>query len=124
MNLVFALDGLVNPGDWKGRQHRKYISALLSGGDAGKFETVLDRYDHLYTEVRNKLVHEGKDFYQLPDNPDDACETIYQYIKDIIVLIEEKDFAAIANLKAYAQLLLQSQPFIEVINRMSTERGK
>lgn len=124
LNLVFALDGLVNPGDWKGRQHRKYIAALLSGGDAGKFETVLDRYDHLYTEVRNKLVHEGKDFYQLPDNPEDACETIYQYIKNIIVLIEEKDFTAIANLKAYAQLLLQSQPFIEVINRMSIERGK
>lgn len=124
LNLVFALDGLVDPGDRKGCEHHKYIAALLSGGDAGKFETVLTRYKHLYAKVRNKLVHQGLDFYQLPDAPDDACETIYQYIKDIIVLIEEKDFTTIANLKEYAKLLLQSQSFIDVINHVCCHANK
>ena len=86
------------------------------------------RYDHLYTDVRNRLVHRGVDFYQLLDDPDDACETIYQYIQDIIILIAKKSFTTSAAMHAYAQSLLQSQPFnqkfVEVIDNVSAARGK
>lgn len=119
LNLVFVLDGLVDPGKMTGMCHHKYIATLLSGGDVAKFEKVLVRYIHLYSEVRNKLVHQGQDFYQLPDKPDDACETIYQFIKDIIILIEEKGFTSMTQLKEHAQLQLQSQSFIEVVNQVN-----
>jgi len=129
LNLVFALDGLVNPSTWwVGWQHHTYIAALLSGGSEENFGKILVRYDHLYTDVRNRLVHRGVDFYQLPDDPDDACETIYQYIQDIIILIAKKGFTTSAAMHAYAQSLLQSQPFnqksVEVINIVSAARGK
>jgi hypothetical protein len=66
LNLIFTLDGLAEPDSkWKGWQHRTYKAALLSNASHYKFQRILESYDKIYTEVRNKLVHEGKDFYQL-----------------------------------------------------------
>lgn len=129
LNLVFALDGLASPdSNWTGWKYRTYIAALLSGGDAARFETTLVQYDNLYTNVRNKLVHGGLDFYQLPTNPDEACESIYQYIKNIIILIEREKFSTVANLKDYAKTLLQLQSFIivyqKLIDSAATVQGK
>lgn len=129
LNLVFALDGLVSPdSNWTGWKHRTYIAALLSDKDVAVFKEKLVHYDELYTDIRNKLVHGGLDFYQLSANPDDACESIYQYIKNIIVLINKEGFNAVKNLKDYATTLLQSQPFItgyiDVIKSIQTTRDK
>lgn len=126
LNLVFTLDGLTEP-EGSGWKHRTYIAALLSFGDYNRFEGILKRYDELYVEVRNKLVHNGMDFYQLPVNPDEVCEEIYMFIKDIIRLIAQQGFETIDDMRAYALQLLRSSDYREkytsVINTVSSERG-
>lgn len=128
LNLVFTLDGLVNPESWTGWKQRTYIASLLSGGDHILFGKKLEEYDELYTNVRNKLVHEGKDFYELSTCPDVACEMVYCYIKDIINLIAIQSFNNRLDMKIYAQNLLKNLRFTstytEVINRVSASRGK
>lgn len=127
LNLVFTLDGLLDP-DWKGWKHRTYVASLLSGGNLEKFNKTLKRYDELYHNVRNKLVHEGKDFYQLNEDPAEASEEFYNYIKDIVKLVSIKRFNNISEMKAYAVELLKRDEFKEsyttIINEVSAERGK
>lgn len=127
LNLVFVLDGLTNP-DWTGWKHRTYIASLLSGGNPVAFGHKLEEYDKLYTDVRNKLVHEGKDFYELSEKADDACEKIYSYIKIIVELIAHVPFNTVVDMKNQATALLQQQSFIdkytEIINKVSASRGK
>lgn len=127
LNLVFVLDGLTDP-EWNGWKHRTYIAALLSNGDPSLFGKKLEEYDGLYTDVRNKLVHEGKDFYEMTEEPSSASETIYFYIKSIVILIAEKPLNTTQEMKNYAISLLQTQSFkdeyISVINRVSLSRGK
>ncbi|MBW0147229.1 hypothetical protein [Marinobacter arenosus] len=127
LNLVFTLDGLADP-DWNGWKHRTYIASLLSGGDPASFGTKLEEYDRLYTDVRNKLVHEGKDFYQLSEGPDNACETIYGFIKDVIGLIASIPINTVLEMKNHAIGLLKTRDFKDeytrVINRVSASRGK
>tara|TARA_R110000764_G_scaffold53078_1_gene115330 strand:+ start:2468 stop:3757 length:1290 start_codon:yes stop_codon:yes gene_type:complete len=110
LNLVFALDGLVQP-KGTGWQHRTYIAALLSNGCSDKFEKTLIRYNELYVEVRNKLVHKGLDFYQLTENPNLACDTIYEYIKDVIVLISREKFTDVNQMRLYAKNILKTFEF-------------
>lgn len=129
LNLIFTLDGLAEPeSNWRGWQHRTYIAALLSNSSHSKFEGVLESYDIIYTEVRNKLVHEGKDFYQIGYNPDELCEETYCYIKDLITLIAIKNFNYKRELKDYAKNLLKSSGYVSaytrVITRVSNARGK
>lgn len=129
LNLIFTLDGLAEPeSKWKGWEHRTYMAALLSNASASVFEKKLESYDKIYTEVRNKLVHEGKDFYQLSYEPDELCEEVYDYIKDLVTLISRKPFNYNHEMKAYAQGLLKNQDFVDaytrVITRVSNARGK
>lgn len=101
LTLVFALDGLTHPDKaWTGMKHHAYIAALISGGDASKFKVYLERYEELYTLVRNALVHNGKDFYELPYDPVLCCEDLLNYLKRVVVLIGEKDLKTVATLKA------------------------
>jgi hypothetical protein len=127
LNLVFALDGLVEP-KGSGWQHRTYIAALLSGGCSDKFEKVLIRYNELYVEVRNKLVHKGLDFYQLSESPDLACDAMYEYIKDVIVLISRETFTGVNQMRAYAKNILKTDDFKDkytsVINSISLPEGQ
>jgi len=92
------------------------------------FERKLEKYDSLYTDVRNKLVHEGKDFYELNVDPDDCCEEMFTYIKDIIELIADKVFNHRSEMETYAVALLRDAAFVAsytaVINRVSIARGK
>lgn len=129
LNLIFTLDGLAEPEKkWTGWKHRTYISALLSDGNSECFKIVLLRYNKLYCEVRNKLVHEGKDFYELPIDPDQACDELYEYIKDIIKLIEKHGFATTVEMKTYAVTLLKSKEYVDqytnIINSVSLDSGK
>ena len=127
LNLVFALDGLVAPGNWKGWKHRTYIAALLSGGDSSKFKSRLKRYDELY-EIRNQLVHGGADFYEINCNPATACQDIFSYITDLVILIELHDFKNTSDLQHCATHLLKQGNYLsaysEVINEVSILRGR
>ena len=127
LNLVFTLDGLTDP-EWSGWKHRTYIAALLSQGCPEAFEEKLEIYDMLYTDVRNKLVHEGKDFYQFDVDPDESCETIFSYIKDVIDLIARETFNSKSEMKDYATDLLRKPEYISkytsVVNVVSAARGK
>ena len=127
LNLIFVLDGLTDP-EWTGWKHRTYIASLLSNGDANLFGRKLEEYDRLYTDVRNKLVHEGKDFYELSEQSSTASEAIYGYIKDVIELIAKIPINTFEEMKNHAIALLQTQSFKDeytsVIGRVSISRGK
>ncbi|EPV8391018.1 hypothetical protein ACWASN_000036 [Klebsiella aerogenes] len=129
LNLVFALDGLANiDSNWKGWKQRTYIAALTCNNSLLKFKKNLEVYDELYTEVRNKLVHDGKDFYELNVNANESSEQIFTYIKTIIIFIESNSLSTLQELRDHAVHLLQQEDyktaFIEIIDRVSLLRGK
>ena len=129
LNLVFTLDGLAAPDKkWDGWKQRTYIAALVSGDNLGAFKIALKNYDQLYREVRNKLVHGGVDFYELPNNPAQASEDIFLYIKKLIGLIQINDFQTVADLHTYAIRLLNDPNFVAaynvVISEVSARRGR
>lgn len=112
LTLVFALDGLAHPDKaWKWMKHHAYIAALTSGGDSDKFKVDLTRYEELYTQVRNALVHNGKDFYELPYDPAQCCEDMLNYLKCVVVLIGDMDLKAVTELKARAIQWLNEPAF-------------
>ncbi|WP_417442106.1 hypothetical protein [Idiomarina sp.] len=127
LNLVFTLDGLTDP-DWSGWKQRTYIASLLSNGCPDTFAKKLKRYDELYHDVRNKLVHEGADFYELDEDPDKASEDMYGYIKDIIKLVAKESFATVTEMKSYAVQQLQRNDFqseyTQLITNVSLSRNK
>src|SRR5690606_31729077 len=88
----------------------------------------LEVYDELYTDVRNKLVHDGKDFYELNVNANESSEQIFKYIKIIIILIESNGFSTLQELRDYAVHLLQQEGYrtasVEIIDKVSLLRGK
>jgi hypothetical protein len=103
LNLVFALDAVACvPKNTKGDEHRRYISALLSRGESGRFSEVLEKFSHLYSHVRNPLVHHGKSFYELPEQANEVSEQIYRYIKQVIELIANENFRCCKQVQAYA----------------------
>ncbi|NIG16787.1 hypothetical protein F3J36_22545 [Pantoea sp. Cy-640] len=128
LNLIFALDGLSNIDPaWKGWKQRTYIAALTCNNSLIKFKKNLQVYDKLYTEVRNKLVHDGKDFYQLQVNADESSEQIFTYIKVIIAIIERNNYSTLNELRGHAIQILRQDEFKiaikEVIDNVSILRG-
>lgn len=122
LNLVFTLDGLAAPDKkWVGWKQRTYVAALVSGDDLDKFKRVLKNYDHLYNDIRNKLVHGGADFYELPSNPAQASEDIFLCIKDLIGLIELNDFKKSADLHNYAIRRLNDPNFVVAYNEVISD---
>ena len=128
LNLVFALDGLLHPGELRGWKHRTYVAAILSAGNPERFGTVLEQYDYLYTDVRNKLVHGGKDFYELNVEPTQACEVVHNYIKDVIRYVEANAFETVGELRNVARNFLLTPVFMgkytSVISKVDAMRGK
>ena len=129
MNLIFTLDGLAAPKkNWKGWKHRIYIAVLVCDEKIEKFKHSLKNYDYLYSEVRNQLVHEGGDFYELPCEPKKSTQDIFLYIKKIIILIEEKGFKTVVDLRSYAISILSNPDYISayewVIYEVNSRKGK
>ena len=129
LTLVFALDGLAHPDKaWTWMKHHAYIAALTSGGDADKFKVDLKRYEELYTLVRNSLVHNGKDFYELPDDPLQCCEDLLNYLRRVVALIGDMDLNTVTELKAQAIEWLNSSAYaIQIANdveRLNIRDGK
>ncbi len=103
LTLVFALDGLAHPKkNWTWMTHHAYIAALTSHGDIDTFKADLKRYEELYTLVRNMLVHNGKDFYQLPYEPAMCCEDLFGYLKRLVTLVGDLGLTTVADLRAQA----------------------
>ncbi|EDP9826213.1 hypothetical protein QE94_004037 [Salmonella enterica subsp. enterica] len=128
LNLIFALDGLANiDPKWKGWKQRTYIAALTCNNSLINFEKNLEIYDKLYSDVRNKLVHDGKDFYQLQVNANEYSEQVFTYIKTIIALIERNNFSTLNELREHAvQVLKQKEyetAFRGIIKHVSISRG-
>lgn len=103
LTLVFALDGLAHPKkNWMWMTHHAYIAALTSHGDIDIFKADLKRYEELYTLVRNALVHNGKDFYQLPYEAPTCCEDLFGYLKRLVMLVGDLGLTTVADLQAQA----------------------
>lgn len=114
LTLVFALDGLVQPEPgWTGWTQRTYVAALASHGKLEKFRSTLLRYQALYAEVRNPLVHGGKNFYELAQDPAECCQDIYDYIGAVIDLVAEHPVKTVATLHDLARQWLRSAPFVQ-----------
>ena len=119
LTLVFALDGLAHPEkNWTWMKHHAYISALTSGGDINRFKANLKRYEELYTNVRNALIHSGKDFYELPHDAAASCENLFDYLKCVVLLIDKMGFTTILQLRTQAIKWLKTPSFS---NHISTE---
>lgn len=122
LNLVFALDGLVGlEKDWTSWKQRTYVSALISQGRAGNFERTLIRYDDLYSKVRNPLVHGGRDFYQLEEDPAKACEFLHGCIKDVINLVTTRELDGKDKLQALALDWLRTPAISSIYTKIITD---
>lgn len=112
LTLVFALDGLAHPKkNWVWMTHHAYIAALTSRGDIDLFKADLERYEELYTLVRNALVHNGQDFYQLPYEPATCCEDLFGYLKRLVMLVGDSGLTTVADLRAQAVGWLNTPAF-------------
>lgn len=128
LSLVFALDGLVHPQKkWMGWQHRTYVAALVSHGNVNRFRSVLVRYEELYADIRNELVHNGKDFYELAQEPRQCCQDMYGFIISVVELIANKGLMTVDELHAQATQWLVTPAFKkcyeEEIQRICTQRN-
>ena len=126
LSLIFSIDGLGCPEqNWKSWKHRSFIAVLASSDNPSKFSEVLESYDYLYTDIRNKLVHEGKGFYELGgDNGSISCEKLWVIYKDIVSLILSKNFSTIDELHKFAENILKQDSFTGVIATVVTKSGK
>ena len=128
LSLIFSIDGLGGPKhNWSGWKHRSFISILASSNNPARFSKTLESYDYLYTDIRNKLVHEGKSFYELgEDNGNNSCEKLWIIYKDIVSLILSKNFTKTDELHKFAELTLQQIPFVDaiakVVNKVDSKR--
>ena len=128
LNLVFTLDGLAHPErSWQGWKHRTYLAALISHGNVMRFGAVLERYDNLYTGLRNTLVHGGKDFHEVSEDAAQACQDVYDYVKEVIKLIETENFTTLDQLRTFATEILRHPPILaaytNAIQKKSAERN-
>lgn len=129
LTLLFALDGVVHPKkDWTGIKHHAYVAALTSHGDIDKFKTDLVRYEELYSKVRNVIVHQGKDFYELSHDAGACCEDLFEYLKQVVILISDCGFVSAQQLREQGVLWLKTPEFANCIgtevNRLSAQAGK
>ncbi len=129
LSLIFALDCLLSPPHglqaWR---HRVYVAAIISNGRESAFEDILEQYDELYTDVRNALVHRGKDFYELGRSSSQCCERIHDYVRAVVAVIEAEDLSSLDDLYALANMWAGSPGYAQrasaVIARVSARRGK
>lgn len=68
LHLVYAIDGLCEPGKLTGFRHRVWIIACTNPSDAAHFKLLYSTYDRSYA-VRNQLVHRGATFASIGEEP-------------------------------------------------------
>lgn len=129
LTLVFGLDGLTHPEKaWTWMKHHAYIAALTSGGNIDRFKADLARYEELYTLVRNALVHNGKDFYELPYDPVNCCEDLFDYLKRVVMAIGDLNLLTASDLRSQAIHWLKTPAFAShvasEVNRLNSRDGK
>lgn len=125
LNLVFTLDGLAHP-KGTGWTQRTYIAALVSDGDLEEFARVLQRYDALY-QIRNALVHKGRDFYEIGESPATSCQDLYDYVRAVVQLIGERNLTTVQQLRDLAKSWLSQSAWTAryqvEINAICNSRG-
>ncbi len=118
--LVFGVDGLCEPGKWRGWQQRTYIAALASRGDPKRFEQKLTDFQRLYRDVRNELVHGGVTFTTLALDARQACQDIHTILADCVAAAIEQGFTTHSAMKDYARSLMVTKPFDGAMRKVIT----
>jgi hypothetical protein len=120
LSLIFALDGLCSPDSgWKGWTHRSYIAAVASGGNVISYEQDLKKFEHLYTDIRNKLVHAGASFINIEnEDPMSVTENVHALIIRSVMTIHEKGISSSEQLRNFAIALLQTNEYRQATNRV------
>ncbi|WP_440117685.1 hypothetical protein [Paenibacillus sp. QZ-Y1] len=130
LSLVFSLDGLCSPKRrWTGWKHRSYIAAITSAGNVNSYERELKKFEHLYTNIRNKLVHAGSSFIDIEgEDPMSVSQDIHSLIIRSIMTIYKKELTSIEQLHDFAITLLQKNEYQQVtdsvINDYDLIRGR
>jgi hypothetical protein len=128
--LVFALDGLCSPApNWKGWKHRTYIAAILSNGDIERYKGELKRFEYLYSDIRNHLVHKGSTFVDMKnENPIEVANAVQSMIIRCVKVLYLHQIKTIDELHSFASCLLSTPQFEqgtkEIIDFYDGQRGK
>lgn len=101
LHLVYALDGLCDPGRLTGPPHRLWICALASDGDPAQFERLLPAFDALY-DLRNDLVHRGRTFASMGQAGEEACQFMLELLGASLVALLRRSFTTRRQVKDFA----------------------
>lgn len=130
LSLIFALDGFCSPkSSWKGWTHRSYIASITSGGDVRSYEQNLKKFENLYTNIRNKLVHAGFSFIDLEgEDPMTVSQDMHNLVIRSIITVYNNRISSTEQLQNFATDLLQKNEYRQVtdsvINEYDQSRGR
>ncbi len=116
LSLIFTLDGLCVPKkNWSGLTHHSYIAAVAANGNSEQFDRWLRFFDKAYSNVRNKLVHEGASFIEICEDAAQISNQLMLLIHACITTISHHSFVKIADLQVSIVAELKSSLFQKVI---------
>ncbi len=73
LSIIYATDAVVNVGNRKGEQHRDWVCAAASWGNAHLWGQIRVEFSRLYT-IRNGFVHKGESFSSLNEDAKKSCD--------------------------------------------------
>ncbi|MGB3492164.1 MAG: hypothetical protein WBA57_05520 [Elainellaceae cyanobacterium] len=115
LSLVFALDGICSPKRrWTGIAHHAYIAAVGADEDSCKFNSLLQEFYDLYSNVRNPIVHRGSSFIELNFSSSQISNTsnrIMSLLYSCINTIIRRRLTAVDDFRDDILRTLQSQKF-------------
>lgn len=116
LSLIFALDGLCSPKKkWTGLTHHAYIAAVGANADAETFDKWLRSFDSVYANIRNPIVHGGKSFIELGENPAEASDQIMFLLRSCVEGIMSRSVETIAGLLDIVIAELETTEFQSVL---------
>lgn len=122
LSLIFTLDGLCAPKrNWSGLTHHSYIAAVAANGNATQFDRWLRFFDKAYSNVRNKLVHEGASFIEICEDAAQLSNQLMLLLRACISTISHHSFVKISDLQVSIVAELKSSLFQKVIETYITE---
>ena len=125
LSLIFMLDGLCAPKkNWSGLTHHSYVAAVAANENAAQFDQWLRFFDKAYSNVRNKLVHEGASFIEICEDADQISNQLMLLLDACISTISHRSFLKISDLQVSTVAVLKSSLFQEVIETYTTEKNK
>jgi hypothetical protein len=123
LSLIFTLDGLCAPKkNWSGLTHHSYIAAVAANGDVTQFNQWLRFFDKAYSNIRNKLVHEGASFIEIGEDADQISNKLMLLLRACISTVSHHSFSKISDLQASIISEMKSSLFQEVIKTYTMEK--